>query len=73
VNGPQHYARAERLLTAATELDDYNGEDAAASAMRHAAEVHATLALAAATADAGGLVGVGSLNIPSEWARVTSA
>lgn len=43
VNGPRHYVEAERLLTVARALDDDAGVLAAA-------QVHATLALAAATA-----------------------
>lgn len=46
MNGPEHYAAAERLLDSA---DAAAGEPGAASNLA-AAQVHATLALAAATA-----------------------
>jgi hypothetical protein len=46
VDGPWHYREAERLLKLARA--DYSAE---ASAIRAAAQVHATLALTAATVD----------------------
>jgi hypothetical protein len=51
VNGPEHYAESERL---AVRADHYVHGDGADTAVGHAfaamAQVHATLALAAATA-----------------------
>jgi hypothetical protein len=48
MNGPEHYLRAEALLARAA---DYQGEPSADHAlMAAAAQAHATLALAAATA-----------------------
>lgn len=49
MNGPEHYAAAERLLDAAMADDMEAGEPGAVSNVA-AAQVHATLALAAATA-----------------------
>jgi hypothetical protein len=49
MTGPEHYAEAERLLTEAAGLQvDY--EDASTLPLLTRAQVHATLALAAATA-----------------------
>jgi hypothetical protein len=49
MTGPEHYAEAERLLTEAAGLQvDY--EDASALPLLTRAQVHATLALTAATA-----------------------
>lgn len=61
MNGPEHYAEAERLAVMAAESIDTlgnlpreKGQDAvqAAAAVLACAQVHATLALAAATAEA---------------------
>lgn len=49
MNGPEHYAAAERLLDAATAEGVEPGEPGQVSNLA-AAQVHATLALAAATA-----------------------
>ncbi|MDX8146935.1 hypothetical protein SK854_32805 [Lentzea sp. BCCO 10_0061] len=49
MNGPEHYAAAERLLDSATAADVEAGESGQVSNLA-AAQVHATLALAAATA-----------------------
>ncbi|MEC4616315.1 hypothetical protein [Tsukamurella tyrosinosolvens] len=46
MNGPEHYAEAEQLLA----IVDVNGTDPRDAAVLAAAQVHATLALAAATA-----------------------
>ncbi len=48
MNGPDHYREAERHLNAAQEVDDWY--DDASRYHLEAAQVHATLALAAATA-----------------------
>jgi hypothetical protein len=48
MTGPEHFQEAERLLEAAGQAGRLLGE--AARACREAAQVHATLALAAATA-----------------------
>jgi hypothetical protein len=53
MTGPEHYAAAERLLSAITWEDgSISVGDDAAAAYTAAAQVHATLALAAATARA---------------------
>lgn len=48
MNGPEHYAEAERLLATA---DASSTPDNAAAFLVSIAQVHATLALAAATAE----------------------
>lgn len=52
MTGPEHYQEAERLLATAYEdnLTAYEGENPAAARQIAEAQVHATLALAAATA-----------------------
>jgi hypothetical protein len=52
MTGPEHYREAERLLATAYEdnLTTYEGENPAAARNIAEAQVHATLALAAATA-----------------------
>ena len=56
MNGPEHYREAERLLAAVTaDGDDPVKSFARAAALHAAAQVHATLALAAATALPAGL------------------
>lgn len=53
MTGPEHYREAERHLSAASHLDRPGGKPADPSAAAHqlaTAQVHATLALAAATA-----------------------
>ncbi|MCM1974596.1 hypothetical protein [Streptomyces sp. G1] len=58
MNGPEHYTRAEQLLR---EVRDGHQEGTDVAAILAAAQVHATLALAAATAlndnaaDSGGM------------------
>jgi len=49
MTGPEHYREAERLLAVADVYDE-DGAWATAKARRAEAQVHATLALAAATA-----------------------
>lgn len=53
MNGPEHYAEAERLLSAASFITHPGGPPVDAAASAHsaaAAQVHATLALTAAFA-----------------------
>lgn len=72
MNGPQHYAEAERLLDGMadvmeefkTQLPSLSASGVAQSrglldSVVAAAQVHATLALAGATADSSDLVGYG--------------
>ena len=61
MNGPQHYAEAERLLAGAM-LDDLTVEDGYLGEIA-AAQVHATLALTAATVRTG---------TSGDWLRVTA-
>lgn len=66
MNGPQHYAEAERLREAAR---NHHDDLEWAAYFNAAAQVHATLALAAATAGPTlGLPGVPS----SEWQEATA-
>lgn len=55
MTGPEHYREAEQLLTDAfsSKLTTYEGENPEADRLIAAAQVHATLALAAATEAAG--------------------
>ena len=55
MNGPEHYAAAEEFLAAAKADGVEPGEPVQVSHLA-AAQVHATLALAAATAMAGGVI-----------------
>lgn len=48
--GPEHYREAERLLATLDDDGAYRGDWDAARAVTEIAQVHATLALAAATA-----------------------
>lgn len=51
MTGPEHYRQAEHLaLLAADHLNRYGGDDPEATGLTGVAQVHATLALAAATA-----------------------
>jgi hypothetical protein len=51
MTGPEHYREAERLLDTATDNDgDIQTDDGMTANILTAAQVHATLALAAATA-----------------------
>ena len=68
MTGPQHYREAQRLLKQSNELDVTDAPVVVA-----AAQVHATLALAAATAETGGLVKVGELNVPTPWAQAVQS
>lgn len=52
MNGPQHYLRAEELLADITRTDGSVDYGDGGEAFVAAAQVHATLALAAATASA---------------------
>lgn len=52
MTGPEHYAEAERLLTEVTDFfpsNDDASDQALVMALHQRAQVHATLALAAAT------------------------
>jgi len=54
MTGPEHYREAERLLKKATHYSYGDGADpVTGAALAAEAQVHATLALAAATRDAG--------------------
>ncbi len=82
MTGPDHYREAEQLLLScqllpanaaecATYPDREDGTDSCFNALR-AAQVHATLALAAAVGSFGGdSYGFGQPNL-SEWHRVTA-
>lgn len=72
MNGAEHYAEAQRLIERANGIDpDVFIESAAATI--GLAQVHATLALAAATADAAVTNWLGDENRSgSDWARVIS-
>jgi hypothetical protein len=67
VNGPQHYADAERLLKAAADALE-TGDLDAAKLMHAAAQVHATLALVAATVS---MATYGAGFHALEWAQAT--
>lgn len=74
MTGPEHYRAAERLITLAescdwtTEVEAYRGPALAA------AQVHATLALAAATAEpiAQSYDGPDDTTIPRAWSEAIS-
>lgn len=66
MTGPEHYTEAQRLLTKA--LDEDEGTDAERYFLG-AAQVHATLALAAATASAGQIFGEAA----QAWDKATGA
>ena len=76
MTGPEHYLEAERLLGAVEKTPDAGGE--AAEYCRQelaAAQVHATLALAAATAYPAvrDYWGDEDLDTPREWAGVAAS
>lgn len=50
VTGPEHYREAERLIVQAHQAQADNGPDCGSAEILTEAQVHATLALAAATA-----------------------
>lgn len=62
MNGPEHYREAERLLTRAADA-----ETAVALYLLSRAQVHATLALAAATVDASGFGVPGEVRNEAAW------
>lgn len=83
MNGPQNYHEAERLLKLAArwegEIVDITDSYDAINGARQAAQVHATLALAAATAAERRIEswdddneGRGSIKLPDEWDGVLS-
>jgi hypothetical protein len=55
MTGSEHYREAERAIAHARELQSDNGPGCGSEEVLAEAQVHATLALAAATAEAGGL------------------
>lgn len=67
MNGPQHYAEAERLLTASVEAVDDLAPNASDWYLRRAV-VHATLALVAVSAPSRVLPG----RIEDAWSAVLS-
>lgn len=66
MTGPEHYAAAERLLEGAQEKE---APEWFANLVAEA-QVHATLALAAATASAGNLVRWDDNQGPTDWQEV---
>lgn len=72
MTGPEHYREAERLIEGLTAdngsvyIEDGNEQIIAL------AQVHATLALASASAESGGLASVGTLGVLSPWGRALS-
>lgn len=70
MSGPEHYKRAQEMLREAEEIQSDSGPGCGSEEVIAAAQVHATLALAAATAEAGGLVKAESLSGLSPWAQV---
>ena len=66
--GPEHYLEAEQILAEAKDADS-DADRADIELYLRFAEVHATLALAAATADAGGLVKNEQLTGLTPWAK----
>jgi hypothetical protein len=83
MTGPEHYARAERLIAGVT-MDGTHPDSSAIIRNDEpetiaAAQVHATLALAAATALKDGDEGMGSsdynawVDAASEWKRTEAA
>lgn len=79
MTGPEHYREAERLMaghpvTAAERADGVQGERWPPSVMHiRAAQVHATLALAAATADLFAFTGRTTDDaMKAAWREVTS-
>lgn len=65
MTGPEHYREAEKLATKAARWSEVSD----ASALYQLAQVHATLALASATALPSGASGSASRN---EWVMATS-
>lgn len=68
MTGPEHYRKAEELLAVADDYED-DGAHQTARNRREEAQVHATLALAAATAFAPYRLGVNR----AEWKAWASA
>jgi hypothetical protein len=71
MTGPEHYREAERLAKQANHWTYGDGGDpVVGAALAAEAQVHATLALAAAAAEAGGLVTAGDITGElSPWGR----
>lgn len=70
MNGAEHYAEAERLLRVAAQLNDIHPSRPVVTAT---AQVHATLALAAATALTATHHYVGDSQEVTEWGRLVQA
>ncbi len=73
MNGPDHYRDAEQLLTDAfsSKLTTYEGENPEADRLIAAAQVHATLALAAATVDRLADTYIGDGDHINQWRTAT--
>lgn len=70
MNGPEHYAEAERLLGEAVSWDPDERQTRTDEVVLAAAQAHATLALAAATADAAVQRYIGDENTTDrEWTQ----
>ena len=74
MTGPGHYREAERILTEVDRVRDRSGDVGGYCQLQlAAAQVHATLALAAATAYSAVRDHLGSSHgTPGEWAEVAS-
>lgn len=69
--GPEHYLEAERLLEQANVIQHDNGPDCGSEEVIAEAQVHATLALAAATAMASPATRSGMHNVDYDaWDKV---
>ncbi len=69
MNGPEHYKEAERLTNLAHDMADQD-DQVRADFIVARAQVHATLALAAATVDVG-MTYDGSIGDEQAWAEAT--
>jgi len=80
MTGPEHYKEAERLIELAESVDWQDGDPDRPNKAEYAqtalaeAQVHATLALAAATAEpiAQGYDGPDDTTIPMAWSKAIS-
>ncbi|MGC5027427.1 hypothetical protein ACLQ3K_21985 [Tsukamurella sp. DT100] len=71
MNGPEHYAEAERLLADVDPIGGYNLTSEQIAALLTVAQVHATLALAAATAGQLAMEVHATTGDASEWDAVS--
>lgn len=73
MNGPEHYAEAEKWAYWAKEMHEHSDPDGAQAAAS-IGQVHATLALAAATVDAAELhtLEINGKEAMTEWGEVTA-